>query len=113
MESKDDLSVGQIRPEGDFEEGEGAGKRSLNRRQFLRTGVLSAACLVSGFERLDAMPGQDAVPGGGRFISLINFEDEASAPVGTPIATELDGRLYTDLSRLSIRRPVTPSDEFY
>src|SRR6266567_8552967 len=111
MAFRDDLTVPQNQSAGALEADDGAGKRSLNRRQFVQSGALSALSLVPGFERLYALPGED-LPAG-KFVSLVDFEDEGVAPVGTPIGTELDGRLYTDLSRLSQRRLVTPSAEFY
>lgn len=49
----------------------------------------------------------------GKFLDLVDFMDEGSAPVGVPIGTELDGRFYTDLSELSVHRPITPTGEFY
>lgn len=36
---------------------------------------------------------------GGRRIGGIPFDDEGRAPLDTPVGDELDGRLYTDLSR--------------
>ena len=58
------------------------------------------------------MPPVDTIPGG-KLIGLVSFEDEKVAPPGTLIGTELDGRLFTDLSRLSAGRLITPNSEFF
>lgn len=58
------------------------------------------------------MPPVDPLPGG-KLIGLVPFEDEKVAPPATLIGTELDGRLFTDLSRLSPARLITPNSEFF
>ena len=82
----------------------------VNRRQVLRASTLSALGLFSGLDRF--RPAW-AVPPGGRLLGLVHFEDESIAPAGMQIGEELDGRLYTDLSRVSAGRLVTPVSEFY
>lgn len=51
--------------------------------------------------------------GGERFAGRVRFEDEGAAPAGELIGSELDGRLFTDLSQVSASRVVTPNPEFY
>ena len=51
--------------------------------------------------------------GGSRLIGTVPFEDEGRAPLDTPVGEELDGRQYTDLSRLSRDRLITPTAQFY
>lgn len=84
----------------------------LNRRQFLRGGALGTASLLGLPGRVSGLSVADPFSTG-KFVRLIEFEDEGEAPVDTPIGTELDGRLYTDLSRLSAGRVVTPTATFY
>ena len=79
----------------------------LDRRQFLQKSALSTGMLLLGLSGLNSGFADDTFAGG-KFLGLVDFIDEGSAPVGVPIASELDGRLYTDLSRLSKHRPVTP-----
>jgi DMSO/TMAO reductase YedYZ molybdopterin-dependent catalytic subunit len=86
------------------------GDQKLDRRQFIQKSALVAGMRFLGF---DIQQPSDAAFTGGKFLGLVDFTDEGSAPVGVPIASELDGRLYTDLSRLSEHRPLTPTDEFY
>jgi DMSO/TMAO reductase YedYZ molybdopterin-dependent catalytic subunit len=61
---------------------------------------------------VSAMPGGDAFAGG-RLLGSVEFHDEGVAPVGSPIASELDERLYTDLSRVSEHNLLTSTAEFY
>ncbi len=84
----------------------------LSRRGFLRVAAISAGGLVTGFDRLLSLPPADAFPGG-KLIGLVPFEDETVAHPATLIGAELDGRLFTDLSRLSTGRLVTPNSEFF
>ena len=108
--------VDSIVPEDRFAvasgEDRGGRRQRLNRRQFLRRSVFSAAGLLSGWDSLYPMPAQEPVQGG-KLVGLVNFDDQGRAPLGAPIGTELDGRLYTDLSRVSTHRQVTPTAEFY
>ena len=70
------------------------------------------AMLALGLERLSgAVPGEPLAAG--RLAGLVRFEDEGVARAGEPIGSELDGRLFTDLSRVSAGRLVTPTAEFY
>jgi hypothetical protein len=43
----------------------------------------------------------------GKKIGTFTFADKGLVPMDTELGTELDGRLYTDLSRVSERNPVT------
>jgi DMSO/TMAO reductase YedYZ molybdopterin-dependent catalytic subunit len=72
-------------------------------------GTATLLALLSG---ADSMSGADVFPTA-RFVRRIEFEDEGAAPVDTLMGTELDARLYTDLSRLSAGRTITPTREFY
>lgn len=88
------------------------GDQKLSRRQFLRGSVTAAGTLLLGLNRLDAGP-TSAAFAGGKLLGLEDFLDESTAPLDTLIATELDARLYSDLSKLSEHHPVTPTSEFY
>jgi hypothetical protein len=50
---------------------------------------------------------------GSRLIGAVPFEDEGQSPLDTLIGDELDGRQFTDLSRLDSGHLVTPSAQFY
>jgi DMSO/TMAO reductase YedYZ molybdopterin-dependent catalytic subunit len=86
--------------------------RRRSRREILRMAMISGGSLLFGFATLDATFAQDDFAGG-EFLGLANFVDEGFAPVNTRFGSELDARLYTDLSRLSGHMLVTPTAEFY
>jgi DMSO/TMAO reductase YedYZ molybdopterin-dependent catalytic subunit len=46
-------------------------------------------------------------------LGLVPFSEEGRPPMGEPIGTELDGRLFTDLSTLTPENPLTPADNFF
>jgi DMSO/TMAO reductase YedYZ molybdopterin-dependent catalytic subunit len=84
----------------------------LSRRTFLRAGVATAAGLVLGVDRLLAGSAVDPFAGG-KLAGLVPFEDEQAGPAGKLTGSELDGRLFTDLSRVSADRLITPESEFF
>jgi DMSO/TMAO reductase YedYZ molybdopterin-dependent catalytic subunit len=51
----------------------------------------------------------------GKKLGIVPFSEEAEFPVGKLLGTELDGRLYTDLSELDIENAgvTTATDTFY
>jgi len=52
-------------------------------------------------------------PRDGSLLNVVPFSDEGRPPMGEPIGTELDGRLFTDLATLTPENPVTTSDKFF
>ena len=83
----------------------------MSRRQFLGTGTLAAAGLLLEFDHALGLAA-DGFPDG-KFAGLVPFEDEQVAPAGTLLGAELDGRLFTDLAKISPDRLVTPNAEFF
>lgn len=106
------LAVSPVRSTHGAQPGLDKQEQTLNRRQFLQKSAFASITLVPGFERLSGLPVESPFSGG-RFVGRVNFEDEQLAPVNLQIGAELDGRLYTDLSRVSPRRLITPTAEFY
>ena len=51
--------------------------------------------------------------GDGSWLGVVPFSGEGRPPMGEVIGTELDGRLFTDLSALTPENPVTPADSFF
>jgi DMSO/TMAO reductase YedYZ molybdopterin-dependent catalytic subunit len=49
----------------------------------------------------------------GKLLGNVEFVHEGAVELGTASGTELDGRLYTDLSGVTAKSVVTPSDQFY
>jgi DMSO/TMAO reductase YedYZ molybdopterin-dependent catalytic subunit len=46
-------------------------------------------------------------------LGVVPFSEEGRPPMGETIGTELDGRLFTDLSTLTPENPVTAADHFF
>jgi DMSO/TMAO reductase YedYZ molybdopterin-dependent catalytic subunit len=46
-------------------------------------------------------------------VGVVEFNGEASVPMDEAFGAELDGRLYTDLSRLTTENRVIPVEQFY
>jgi hypothetical protein len=51
--------------------------------------------------------------GDGSLLGIVPFSGEGRQPMGEVIGTELDGRLFPDLSTLTPENPVTPADNFF
>jgi DMSO/TMAO reductase YedYZ molybdopterin-dependent catalytic subunit len=95
-----------------------AGKSSPSRRDLLKMGAIYGSVLLGPFAKVDwAGPiaaAQDDSSAGGKQLGSIPFVDEAlSTKMDTVIGSELDGRLYTDLSKLTPDRLVIPTERFY
>jgi DMSO/TMAO reductase YedYZ molybdopterin-dependent catalytic subunit len=79
-------------------------------------GVLAGGVLL-GFDKLEwqkAAVSQEQDPfSEGKLLGTVNFVYEGPAQMDTAVGTELDGRLYTDLSRLTSQDGVTPTEKFY
>ena len=50
---------------------------------------------------------------GGKLLGTVDFSNEPSVPLEVPQGSELDGRLYTDLSALKGADAPTPAEKFY
>jgi DMSO/TMAO reductase YedYZ molybdopterin-dependent catalytic subunit len=50
---------------------------------------------------------------GGKRVGVLDFTEEAAVPIGRAFGSELDGRMYTDLSQLAPENPITPAESFY
>jgi DMSO/TMAO reductase YedYZ molybdopterin-dependent catalytic subunit len=89
----------------------------IGRRNLLRGSLLSGSILISGFDKFrwpEFFPSQVSDPfREGTQIGVVDFSDEGKAPMGQAIGAELDGRLFTDHSKLKPENPVTPTSSFY
>ncbi|HXZ42754.1 MAG TPA: molybdopterin-dependent oxidoreductase [Terriglobales bacterium] len=89
----------------------------FSRRDWLRMSLIAGAAVVTGFNRSWWLPvafaeTQDAFHGGKK-IGDVDFVGEIPVEMNAVIGTELDGRLYTDLSTLAPDHPITPTKDFY
>lgn len=91
-------------------------KDKLNRRELLHASALAAGALT-GFNKIrwpEAYQSSRAQPfRGGRSLDVVDFTEEVPVPMGKAFGTELDGRMYTDLSKLTPENRLTPAGEFY
>lgn len=91
----------------------------LPRRKFLKASLVAGGALLVGFDTMSwREPSQgegenhkDAFRG--EQLAILDFLGESRAPLNTVLGTNLDGRLFTDLSRLSPENPLTPAENFY
>jgi DMSO/TMAO reductase YedYZ molybdopterin-dependent catalytic subunit len=94
----------------------GAGEK-LGRRGFVRRGLVTSGVLLCGLGKI-AWPAALCAQEGGAFagstkLGVADFVGEARVPMETPLGAELDGRLYTDLSKITPENTITPSAAFY
>jgi DMSO/TMAO reductase YedYZ molybdopterin-dependent catalytic subunit len=92
-------------------------KPMLARRSLLKASLLSGSALFFDFARL-AWPSslriqQEDPSWNGKLLGTLDFIDETSVRVDIPQGSELDGRLYSDLSTLEPENPITPTEKFY
>jgi DMSO/TMAO reductase YedYZ molybdopterin-dependent catalytic subunit len=87
------------------------------RRQLLRGAVFAGTAVLCGFDRLLRLESSERqhakTSPGGKMVGVADFGGEAPVPMGEAFGAELDGRLYTDLSKLAAESPVTPIEQFY
>lgn len=101
--------------------------RSMARRRFLQNGLglsgalLLGACSGSGSSSSpnEGPPGTPPPSGcpdqfaGGQQLGVAAFVGESERPLEQAYSSGLDGRLFTDLSKLGPANLVTPNDAFY
>jgi DMSO/TMAO reductase YedYZ molybdopterin-dependent catalytic subunit len=113
MPSRSESAFGNNSPDRGLAASDVGPGRKLSRRRFLRAGALTAGGLVLSVVRALRAAPVDPPAAGAKFVGLEPFEDEQAGPAGELIGTELDGRLFTDLSKVSNGRVVTPTAEFF
>lgn len=92
-------------------------KARLTRREWLSASLLASGTLLLGFDRFawpQSVPSAGKDPfAGGKPLGTVEFVGEGRLSLDTLLGTELDGRLYTDLSTLTPKDPITPTEKFY
>ncbi len=93
----------------------------LTRRDFAKRGLMCGSALLVGFEeatwpivsasRLKNRFDDDF--SGGKQLGVVDFVHSRPLEMDEAQGSELDGRLYTDLSKLSLQEPVIPTEQFY
>ena len=90
----------------------------LYRRQFLRSSsLLAGGAILTGFDKILTCAPAAALQSdpleAGEHLSNLDFVGESRAPLDTLFGSELDGRLYSDLSLLTRENPLPPTEKFY
>src|SRR5437879_12009066 len=93
----------------------------LTRRGFAKRGMMCGGALLAGFEQVlwptssvAWLQDRSKDPfSGGKQLGVVDFINPRPLEMDTEQGTELDGRLYTDLSKLSLQEPVIATDRFY
>jgi DMSO/TMAO reductase YedYZ molybdopterin-dependent catalytic subunit len=87
-------------------------RRELLHGSFIAGGMLVLGCNEVAWSKSTQVGVRDPFAGG-RQLGVVSFSQEAPVPIETPIGDGLDGRMYTDLSRLTPQIPVTSQESFY
>lgn len=89
----------------------------LTRRSLLKASLLSGSGFFFDFAGvawpISLRTQQEDPYGNGTLLGTLDFINESSVPLDVPQGSELDGRLYSDLSTLASENPVTPTEKFY
>jgi DMSO/TMAO reductase YedYZ molybdopterin-dependent catalytic subunit len=92
-------------------------KTRFDRRQWLSAATLASGAVLCAFDTLIlpriAAARQENGFQGGKKLGVVDFVGEARVPMESVVATDLDGRLYTDLSNLTLWQSITPTHNFY
>jgi DMSO/TMAO reductase YedYZ molybdopterin-dependent catalytic subunit len=90
---------------------------ATSRRDFLRSSLLAGGALLTGFDKIAMLgpkvqTGKDAFEHG-KLLGNLDFAGESRSPLDTLTGSELDGRLFSDLSKLTTENPLPPTETFY
>jgi DMSO/TMAO reductase YedYZ molybdopterin-dependent catalytic subunit len=94
-------------------------KNGLTRRELLSASILAGGAWLIGAEKLVFAHYALELPqdpfAGGKCLGTVDFAGETRVPIPmeTPLGSELDGRLFTDLSALKFDEHAVPTEKFY
>jgi DMSO/TMAO reductase YedYZ molybdopterin-dependent catalytic subunit len=89
----------------------------ISRRKLLRGSIIAGGTLLLRCDKVAWLKSAQLAVNdpleGGRRVGVIGFSQEAPVPMETAFGDGLDGRMYTDLSRLTPQNVVTATESFY
>ena len=89
----------------------------VTRRSLLRQSLLCGSAWICCFNDLrlqgSLLAQTSGARGAGHMLGLVPFSEEGHPPMGEPMGSELDGRLFTDLSAMTPENPITPADKVF
>src|SRR6266566_5167333 len=91
-------------------------KPMLSRRSLLKGSLLGSASLLNsaGVAWPSSLRTQQKdASRNGKLLGTLDFVGESPVPLDIPQGSELDGRLYSDLSTLEPENPITLMEKFY
>jgi DMSO/TMAO reductase YedYZ molybdopterin-dependent catalytic subunit len=92
-------------------------EKPWTRRAILKGSLIAGGISLVGFRdlRLPSLFGnaQNNRFQNGQLLGLIEFAGEAPLPLDTAMGAGLDGRLYTELSKIGPKNPTISNDKFY
>ncbi len=94
-------------------------KKGLTRRELLSASLLTGGMWLVGADKLIlrdlALPAEQNPFAGGKLLGTVDFAGETRVPIPMeqPLGSELDGRLFTDLSALKLEEHAVPTEKFY
>jgi DMSO/TMAO reductase YedYZ molybdopterin-dependent catalytic subunit len=88
-----------------------------SRRDFLRSSLVAGGALLVGVGKIQTLEAKiqartDAFKGG-KYLGNLDFAGESRAPLDSLLGSELDGRMFSDLSNLTPENPIPPTERFY
>jgi DMSO/TMAO reductase YedYZ molybdopterin-dependent catalytic subunit len=92
-------------------------EKRISRRKLLQRSIVAGGTLLLGFDKVawskSAQIGVKDPFERGSQVGVVDFSQEAPVPMERAFGDGLDGRMYTDLSRLAPQSGVTATESFY
>ena len=85
----------------------------LGRRSLLKASFFTGSAFLFDLAGVPWPSSQKDMSQNGKLLGTLDFVDESSAQLDILEGSELDGRLYSDLSTLEPENPITPTERFY
>jgi DMSO/TMAO reductase YedYZ molybdopterin-dependent catalytic subunit len=88
----------------------------LSRRSLLKASLLAGSAKILLLDKIawpESSTATNVPLSNSKQLGVVDFKTEAWTPMDTAVGTELDGRLYTDLSGVSPQNPTIPTERFF